>query len=52
MKLIEEAHVTASPGAGFGPQGEGFLRLALVESEERLKRAAEQMNKVLAGRRG
>jgi alanine-synthesizing transaminase len=49
MKLIEEAHVTVSPGAGFGPQGEGFLRLALVETEERLKKAAEQMNRFAAG---
>lgn len=50
MKLMEEAHVAISPGAGFGPQGEGFVRLALVETEERLKRAAEQMNRALSGR--
>src|SRR5436190_981835 len=36
LKLLEEADVAASPGAGFGPAGEGYLRLALVENENRL----------------
>jgi len=48
MRLLEDAHVTVAPGAGFGPQGEGFMRLALVESDERLRRAGEQMNRALA----
>src|SRR3974377_675703 len=36
MKLLEEAEVAVSPGRGFGELGEGYLRLALVENEQRL----------------
>ncbi len=32
-KLLDESHVAVSPGSGFGPAGEGWLRLALVENE-------------------
>lgn len=39
-KLLDEASVAVSPGAGFGDQGEGFVRFALVENEERIKQAA------------
>src|SRR5262249_12091872 len=35
MKLLEEAEVAVSPGGGFGEAGEGYLRLALVENENR-----------------
>jgi len=37
--LLEEALVASSPGVGFGPAGEGYLRLALVENELRIKQA-------------
>src|SRR5262249_38014952 len=37
MKLLEEAEVAVSPGRGFGEAGEGYLRLALVENEHRLR---------------
>jgi alanine-synthesizing transaminase len=47
MKLIEEADVAVSPGAGFGPAGEGHLRLALVENEERLRQAVRQIGRCL-----
>jgi len=47
MKLLEEADVAVSPGAGFGPAGEGFLRLALVENEERLRQAIRQIGRRL-----
>jgi alanine-synthesizing transaminase len=47
MKLIEEADVAVSPGAGFGPAGEGFLRLALVENEARLRQAVRQIGRSL-----
>ena len=33
MKLLQEGDVAVSPGGGFGPAGEGYLRLALVENE-------------------
>ncbi|MDH5752514.1 MAG: aminotransferase class I/II-fold pyridoxal phosphate-dependent enzyme [Deltaproteobacteria bacterium] len=39
MRLLEEANVVVSPGIGFGPEGEGWLRIALVENEKRLRQA-------------
>ncbi len=47
MKLLEEAEVAVSPGRGFGEQGEGFLRLALVENEHRLRQAIRQIGRCL-----
>ncbi|MCA9268787.1 MAG: hypothetical protein KDA41_09970, partial [Planctomycetales bacterium] len=47
MKLLEEADVAASPGSGFGPAGEGFLRMALVENENRLRQAVRQIGRCL-----
>jgi alanine-synthesizing transaminase len=37
--LIEEAKVAVSPGIGFGEYGEGYVRFALVENEQRIKQA-------------
>lgn len=48
MKLLKEADVAVSPGGGFGPAGEGFLRLALVENEHRLKQAVRQIGRCLS----
>ena len=39
MRLMEEASVVVSPGVGFGPEGEGYIRMALVENEKRLQQA-------------
>jgi alanine-synthesizing transaminase len=47
MMLLEKGNVAVSPGSGFGPAGEGFLRLALVENEERLRQAVRQMGRCL-----
>lgn len=47
MKLIEDAEVAVSPGRGFGPSGEGYLRLALVENEKRLRQAVRQIGRCL-----
>ena len=47
-KLLEEADVAVSPGSGFGPAGEGYLRLALVENESRLRQAVRQIGRCLA----
>ncbi len=47
MKLIEEAEVAVSPGRGFGDLGEGYLRLALVENEQRLRQAVRQIGRCL-----
>ncbi len=45
--LVEEAGVVVAPGTGFGEYGEGFIRFALVEPEDRLKLAVERIKKVL-----
>ena len=34
MELIERAGVMVTPGSAFGPSGEGYVRLALVQDEE------------------
>jgi alanine-synthesizing transaminase len=47
MKLLKEADVAVSAGAGFGPSGEGYLRLAMVENEERLRQAVRQIGRCL-----
>jgi alanine-synthesizing transaminase len=46
--LIEEADVAVSPGLGFGEYGEGFVRIALVENEHRIRQAARNIKKFLA----
>ncbi len=46
--LVEEAGVVTAPGSGFGEYGEGFIRFALVEPEDRLQIALERIKKVLA----
>ena len=47
MKLLEEAEVAVSPGGAFGPSGEGYLRLALVENVHRLRQAVRQIHRCL-----
>ncbi|TWT74658.1 Glutamate-pyruvate aminotransferase AlaC [Posidoniimonas polymericola] len=47
MMLLEEGNVAVSPGSGFGPAGEGFLRMSLVENEERLRQAVRQIKACL-----
>jgi alanine-synthesizing transaminase len=39
LRLLREGHVAVSPGSGFGPDGEGFVRFALVENEQRIAQA-------------
>jgi alanine-synthesizing transaminase len=48
LRLMEEANVAVAPGIGFGSEGEGYLRLALVENEHRIRQAIRQMKKSLA----
>src|SRR3954464_15448422 len=47
MMLLEKGNVAVSPGSGFGPAGEGFLRMSLVENEARLRQAARQIQRCL-----
>jgi alanine-synthesizing transaminase len=49
-QLLQEANVAVSPGAGFGPAGEGFLRLSLVENENRLRQAVRQIGRCLSSK--
>ena len=46
-RLLTEAHVAVAPGVGFGEEGEGFVRIALVENEQRLRQAARGVKKLL-----
>jgi alanine-synthesizing transaminase len=46
--LIEKASVAVAPGVGFGEYGEGFIRVALVENEHRIRQAARNIKKFLA----
>jgi len=47
MKLLEEGGVACSPGRGFGEDGEGYLRLAIVENAQRLRQAVREIGKCL-----
>ena len=46
-KLVTEAHVATSPGVGFGPGGEGNVRFALIENDQRIQQAIRGMKKAL-----
>jgi alanine-synthesizing transaminase len=48
LRLLREARVSVSPGAGFGPGGDGFVRFALVENEQRIGQAVRGIRAVLA----
>jgi len=45
--LVEKAEVAVSPGVGFGEYGEGFVRIALVENEHRIRQAARNLRRFL-----
>ncbi len=45
--LVKEANVAVSPGIGFGPGGEGFVRFALIENEQRIAQAIRSLRKAL-----
>lgn len=47
-RVMEEAHVAVSPGNGFGAHGEGYVRIALVENEQRIRQAARNLKGFLA----
>lgn len=49
-QLLSEAGVAVAPGVGFGEEGEGYVRLALVENEQRLRQAARNVKKFLTSR--
>jgi alanine-synthesizing transaminase len=49
VQLAQEANVAVSPGVGFGPGGEGHVRFALVENEQRIGQAVRGIRRFLAG---
>jgi alanine-synthesizing transaminase len=46
-KLVTEAEVAVSPGVGFGPGGDGFVRFALIENEQRIAQAVRNLRRSL-----
>jgi alanine-synthesizing transaminase len=45
--LVQEAQVAVSPGVGFGPQGDPFVRFALIENPHRIAQAVRNLKKAL-----
>jgi len=45
---MTEASVAVSPGVGFGANGEGYVRMAVVENEQRIRQAARNIKEFLA----
>jgi alanine-synthesizing transaminase len=50
MDLMEYAEVAVAPGRGFGENGEGYVRLALVENEQRLRQAVRNISRFVRER--
>ena len=46
-KLLKEANVVTTPGAGFGKEGEGYIRISAFNSRENVLEAIERLKKVL-----
>jgi alanine-synthesizing transaminase len=47
LRMLEEAEVALAPGKAFGDNGEGFVRIALVENDQRLKQAMQNLERAL-----
>ena len=50
--MIEKADTAVAPGIGFGEHGEGYVRLALVENEQRIRQAARGLKRLMDAARG
>ncbi len=48
-RVLEDAAVVISPGAAYGPSGEGFVRMSLTVPDERLNEAAERIAALVSG---
>ena len=46
-RILEQAHVVLTPGVGFGPSGEGYVRLTLTVPTERIEAAVARLTKAL-----
>ncbi|MDX2234210.1 MAG: LL-diaminopimelate aminotransferase [Hyphomonadaceae bacterium] len=51
-RLMEEAEIAVAPGLGFGEYGDGFIRIGLVENEQRIRQAARNLKKFLGSNSG
>jgi len=47
-QLLTQAEVAVAPGVGYGEEGEGYVRIAMVENEQRLRQAARNVKRYLA----
>lgn len=47
-QLLTQAEVAVAPGVGYGEDGEGFVRIAMVENEQRLRQAARNIKRYLS----
>jgi alanine-synthesizing transaminase len=47
VQMMNRANVALAPGIGFGEEGEGFVRIALVENEHRIRQAIRQMKRAM-----
>jgi alanine-synthesizing transaminase len=45
--LVRDGQVATSPGSGFGPGGEGYVRFALIENEQRIGQAIRNLRRAL-----
>lgn len=46
-KLLEQAHVIVTPGSGYGPDGEGFIRISLTTPDDRLLEAVRRIKETM-----
>ena len=46
--LLQHAKVAVSPGTGFGDNGEGFVRIALVENKHRIRQSVRNVKQFMA----
>jgi LL-diaminopimelate aminotransferase len=49
-RLLDEAGVVVAPGTGYGPSGEGYIRLSITIPDARLEEGCERVRKALVGR--
>ena len=47
LAMVDQAEVAMTPGAAFGDLGEGYVRMALVENEQRIRQALRQLERVI-----
>ena len=47
-QLLTQAEVAVAPGVGYGEEGEGYVRIAMVENEQRLRQAARNIKRYLS----